>query len=195
MNYKKKTRSITIYMILVLCLLLTGLYRSPSEVQAKVSEKKLYMDYLEKEEKRLRKVEYAESEIVGYHLIDLNNDGQKELVYDFWCGGARSEETVCMIKNGKVEVVYDAEGHQVIGQTFYKIKGSKNKFVAGGACSATEYMYDVYKFSNSNVKKIATYRRIYEDIGRGCYKDGKRISKQSYLKFEKKLKRVELKYN
>ncbi len=186
MNHKNSLCRVVCF-LLVLCGFISFKEAGRMQVQAADSEKKLYLEYLAKEEKRNKTNVFEEYQITGYKILDLNKDGKKELLYGYWSGGARSSGAICGIRKGKVKKLVDFGG----SPQFYTVKGSKNQVVVGGANSAYEYVYSVFVVSANGLKEKDVYVRVYDDSDHmRVTKNEKEISRASFQAWEDKLAEI-----
>lgn len=167
---KKKIISI----VTAAALALTALFSMTGvEAQAKVSASKVKKAYAAYVKKNIANDPYA---IPGtsYYLYDFNKDGIKEMVV---CepGGARGTETVYSYYNGKV-----VESYKYYFNSVGYIKGKK--YVVGyGSGGYQDFDYTVYKISKGKLKQQYKYACVA-----GVFKkNGKKISKKAFMKFEK----------
>ncbi len=166
------------------------------------SEKEIYLDYLAKVEKKMRKKilqqdpdvsKYVLDHIVGYKIIDFNSDGKKELIYVK--SYVAQQAYICTIKNGNVRKLWKSEEfHAIFPCT---LKGSASKVVMEEAV-AVGTNYEVLKVSPDKVKKEAFYHfgpdfskvdidYVYKDI------DGKIVA-DPFGKEDNRLQHIEMEY-
>lgn len=134
--------------------------------------KTAYTSYLKKE---IKNGNFADN--IEYNLFDFNKDGIKELVVSD-PNGNRAAVTIYTYKNNRVTELSDSYFNG-IGY----IKGKK--YVVGyGSGGALNFDYTVYKISNGKLKKVMVY--ACDD---GVYKkNNKKISENTFRKFEKTIK-------
>lgn len=201
MKYKNTGKRI-LCLLLVVCSILTSSNFNRIETRAKIDEKKLYMDYLAKEEKRAQKIfdeiEFLKGQdvILGYKIIDLDHDGKKELIYEENSGGTKPIGMICTIQDGEVCLKVGERSAQ-----FYRVKGLKSHIVVGmpdPENAALSYYYILYTVKDSKLKKKTEYKidcYYYDGMDkRYLYeKNKKEISENSFKRFEKSLKQIKLK--
>lgn len=168
------------------------------KVQAADNEEKLYMEFLEKMTKEGREEYESWSSKYGkdsgfsyipgdYRIIDINQDGKKELLTAGWSdGAAKTGGGIYSIQDGKVQrlIVFTGPG-------YYKIKGAQKKIAVFEAIGATDSCYTVYQLSAGRLVKKDEYG-MHGDPTVGYTKNGEKISKKIYQNFTGKLKEIKL---
>lgn len=175
-------------LLLVVCSILTSIGFNRVEARAKVDEKKLYMNYMAKVDKKWRKKikqlnskeEYNVWEPgVAYKILDLDGDGQKELVYmlERSCGYTCQKWRICTVKKGKVHRVWKSSlGAYVM---LAKVKGEKGRlqidYYFPGSCT---HDYQRFTFSSGKIKDVSK-RYLYaldrdSNTASYCFYDGNR---------------------
>lgn len=158
---------------------------SVSAEAASSNVKKIYMDYLEKVAEEVNRID-------SYAIIDLNDDGKKELVYTY-CLNLDDSSRICTIKNGKVKVLadFDFRGARLI----YTIKGMKSKIAVAAFSGASVNAFSVYNVSADSVQYSTDYLEefYYEESDYDYHKGSKEISADEYHKFVNKLQLIKTK--
>lgn len=196
MNGKNSLRKV-VCCLFVLCSMIGIMEAGRLCVQAAVSEKALYLEYLAKKEASIEKEligtmfeAHQGSVISRYKIMDINMDGKKELIYELLAGGAKGEGVVCSIRDGKVKELETFGG----SPQFFTVKGSQKQLVVGASYGALNYGYEVFLASADSLKKKADYQISYIDYGAEMFvqKNGKEISAASFQKWLDKLKKIKL---
>lgn len=197
---KKNMLKKTICFLFVLCGLAGGMMAERLALRAAGSEKKLYMEYLAKEEKRVQKQskqargKYYDPNgdgINNFKIIDLNNDGKKELILRHFNSGDKPQGFLCSIQNGQVKEIYGWFWFYDI----YKVKGSKGEIAAQTYESSNIVNYTEYTLSTDGLKEQSVYKEVYDMTGKDkvdYYKDDKKISKKAFQDFQNKLDKVKM---
>lgn len=199
----KNTGKRLLCLLLAVCSILANINFNRLEIRAEVNEKKLYMDYLAKIDKKWQKKVKQDSKddpyrkgygYVYYKFIDLDDDGRKELLYRLWEDIYNGQEQlfVCTIKNGKIHKVWKSLTAHAVG--FSRVKGEKKKWVVD-YLAAVGSTYHIYTFSSEKMKKMSEYyaHTDFEPGGSGdyCYYDenDKKCEQPSELR-DNNLKRI-----
>ncbi|MGN0353638.1 MAG: Ig-like domain-containing protein, partial [Muricoprocola sp.] len=132
----------------------------------------------------------------AYYLIDLNNDGIKELIYEYpnglWCG-----VRVYTYKNNKV-VLLRSWPH---GVSQVKLRKGSNTLVLCTGTVNTEYTYEQYRFTGSKLKQTGDVYQMLVDHDTNPWtirylKNKKTISESVYSNYiGNELRNISWKYN
>ena len=138
---------------------------------------------------------YCEYDYFETILYDINKDGIPELIMPF-------QDDYAFGITGQACVVYTWKNNKAVkaskfmkglssGKFNQSIYSSGKYFVTYCRQDFFENDYYVYKMSGGKFRQIARYRIKYkEGGGQVYYKNNKRISKNTFKKFEKTLKRI-----